>query len=391
VLDMTHILAGPFATQMMADAGANVIKLEPPGGEYSRIRGPQRPGPNGVTLSSYSAAVNRGKRSIELNLKNPRALELALRLIEKSDVLIENFAPGTVSRMGLDFTDLRRRFPRLITCSISLWGGFETAGEMARRGGLAIVAEAESTIMGTNRDKEGVPVAIGTPIGDMASGMAAYGAIVTALLERERTGKGQHIEISMVRTLLALNSIAITGRQIPSTREYLAAPVGYGVFPTRDGYVVLGVNSDRLWQRLCEAMDRPDLATDPRFATYAERDTRTEEGNAIVREWTLRHTSSEVVEKVGPTGLPCGRISNPEDVLEAGSDVQKMGWLLTVDDGLGGTIEVPTNTHGWTQPQSRIPHVGEAGEDVLATELGVGREEFEALAADGVFGQRVPA
>lgn len=391
VLDMTHILAGPFATQMMADAGANVIKLEPPGGEYSRIRGPQRPGPNGVTLSSYSAAVNRGKRSIELNLKHPKALELALRLIEISDVLIENFAPGTVTRIGLDFTELRERFPRLVTASISLWGGFASAGDMARRGGLAIVAEAESTIMGTTRDKAGVPIPLGTPIGDMASGMAAYGAIMTALLERERTGRGQHIEISMVRTLLTLNSIAITGKQIPSSREYLTAPVGYGIFPTKDGYIVLGVNSDRLWQRLCEAMGRPELATDPRFATYGERDTRTEEGNGIVREWTTQHTSDEVVEKVGPTGLPCGRISNPEDVLVDSSDVRKMGWLLNVDDGLGGTIDVPTNAYGWTQPENRIPHVGEASEDVLATELGIGHEEFEALAADGVFGNKVPA
>ena len=391
VLDMTHILAGPFATQMMADAGANVIKLEPPGGEYSRIRGPQRPGPNGVTLSSYSAAVNRGKRSIELNLKHPRALDLAMRLIEKSDVLIENFAPGTVTRIGLDFTELRRRFPRLITVSISLWGGFETAGDMARRGGLAIVSEAESTIMGTNRDRDGVPVPLGTPIGDMASGMATYGAIMTALLERERTGRGQHIEISMVRTLLTLNSIAITGKQIPSTREYLAAPVGYGVYPTKDGHVVLGVNSDKLWQKLCDCMGRPDLATDPRYATYVERDSRTEEGNALIREWTTQHTSKELVDIVGPTGLPIGNITNPEDVLEAGSDVRKMGWLLEVDDGVGGTIDVPTNTYGWTQPENRIPHVGEAGEDVLATELGIGHTEYEALAADGVFGQRVPA
>lgn len=390
VFDMTHILAGPFATQMLADAGANVIKMEPPGGEYSRIRGPQRPGPDGVTLSSYSAAVNRGKRSIEIDLKNPKGLELALRLIEKSDVLIENFAPGTVSRIGLDFAKLRARFPRLITVSISLWGSYETAGDLARRGGLAIVAEAESTIMGTNVDKAGVPKPMGTPIGDMASGVAAYAAIVTALLERERTGRGQHIEISMIKSLLALNSIAITGKQIQASAEYLTAPVGYGVYPTKDGYVCLGVNSDKLWQRLCECMGRPELATDPRFATYRERDTRTEEGNAIVQEWTMSHTSQELVDIVGPTGLPCGRITVPEDVL-GGSEVRGLGWLLSVDDGVGGTIDVPTNSFGWTQKSYRIPHVGEQAEEILATELGMGHKEFEELAAEGVFGHKVPA
>jgi crotonobetainyl-CoA:carnitine CoA-transferase CaiB-like acyl-CoA transferase len=388
VVDLTHILAGPFATQLLADAGADVIKLEPPGGEFSRVRGPQRRGADGATLSSYSAAVNRGKRSIELDLKHPKAHAIAILLIEQADVLVENFAPGAVSRLGLDFAHLRERFPNLVTCSISLWGGFESAAELARRGGLAIVAEAESTIMGTTRDRDGNPVPLGTPVSDMASGLAAYAAIVTALLERERTGRGRHVEISMVRTLLTLNSTAITGKQIASANEYLRTPVGYGVYPTRDGFLVLGVNTDRLWGQLCEVMGRPDLASDPRFGSYSERDARNEEGNAIVREWTLAHTSQELMDLVGPTGLPCGRIVNPEDVLEQGSDVARLGWLLPVEDGLGGTVEVPTNTFGWTQAENRIARAGEATESVLATELGISPEEYAALAAEGVFGPR---
>jgi crotonobetainyl-CoA:carnitine CoA-transferase CaiB-like acyl-CoA transferase len=137
-------------------------------------------------------------------------------------------------------------------------------------------------------------------------------------------------------------------------------------------------------------MGRPELATDPRFATYRERDTRTEEGNSIVRNFTTSHTSQELVDLIGPTGLPCGKIALPEDVLGE-SEVRGMGWLLSVDDGIGGTIDVPTNSFGWTQPEYRIPHVGEHAEEILKTELGMGHKEFEALAADGVFGHKVHA
>jgi crotonobetainyl-CoA:carnitine CoA-transferase CaiB-like acyl-CoA transferase len=334
--------------------------------------------------------VNRGKRSIEINMKDQKGLGLALRLIERADVLIENFAPGTASRLGIDFGALRERYPRLITVSISLWGSFDSAGDLARRGGLAIVAEAESSIMGTNRDQTGVPKYMGTPVGDLATGLAAYAAIVTALIERERTGRGQHLEIPMVRTLLALNSTAITGKQIEASAEYMTPPVGYGVYPTEDGYICLGVNSDHLWKKLCECMGRSELAADPRFATYRERDTRPEEGNAIVRAFTMSHTSQELVDSIGPTGLPCGKISLPEDVLGE-SDIRRMGWLLSVDDGIGGSIDVPTNAVGWIQTSNRIPHVGEHAEEILMTELGIEHWEFEQLAAEGLFGTKVKA
>src|ERR1700761_6587415 len=141
VVDFTHILAGPFCTQFMADAGATVVKVEPPGGEYARIRGPRRVGPDGTELSSYNAAINRGKRSIALDLKNPRGLEIALRLTDSADVIVENFAPGALARRGLNLRELRARNPKLITASISLYGGLESAGSLATRGGLAIVAE----------------------------------------------------------------------------------------------------------------------------------------------------------------------------------------------------------------------------------------------------------
>ncbi|MCU1658496.1 MAG: CoA transferase, partial [Pseudonocardiales bacterium] len=290
VVDFTHILAGPFCTQFMADAGATIVKVEPPGGEYARIRGPRRVGPDGTELSSYNAAINRGKRSIALDLKNPRGLEIALRLTDSADVVVENFAPGALARLGLNLRELRAGNPRLITASISLYGGIESAGSLATRGGLAIVAEGESSVTGMTRDKFGTPLMLGLPLGDMATGMASYAAITTALFARERTGLGQHLDLSMVRTLFALNACAVTGAQIANANRFDLRTAGYGIFPVSDGYISIGVNNDSLFERLCGAMNRADLATDPRYAYYKDRDLNADEVDAIIAEWTASLT-----------------------------------------------------------------------------------------------------
>ena len=268
VVDFTHILAGPFCTQLLADAGASVIKIEPPGGEWSRQRGPQRIGSNGEVVSSYFAGVNRGKRGITLDLKNPAGLELARSLISTADVIVENFSPGTMEKLGLGLSALREEHPRLVTASISLFGGLEAAGPLAERGGLAIVAEAESSLMSQHRSKDGRPITTPYGLGDMASGLAAYSAIVTALYERESTGIGRHVDIAMIRVLLSFNAISITAEQITSqgrTGSKPRATAAMGIFEASNGYVTIGVNSDSLFQRLAVAMGKPELADDPRY------------------------------------------------------------------------------------------------------------------------------
>ena len=245
VIDFTHTLAGPFCTQLLADAGATVTKVEPPGGEWARRRGPKRAGADGRQISSYFAAVNRGKRDITLDLKTSSGQGFARALVAEADVLVENFSPGTMERLGLGLGELRERNERLITASISLFGGRETAGDLAERGGLAIVGEAESSLMSQHRDREGRPITTPYGLGDMASGLAAYGAIASALVERGRTGTGQHLDISMVRVLLSFNAISITGEQISPAGDLESpgsSPAGMGIFPASDGYVALGVN-----------------------------------------------------------------------------------------------------------------------------------------------------
>lgn len=386
VVDFTHILAGPFCTQFLADAGATVVKVEPPGGEYARIRGPRRVGPDGGELSSYNAAVNRGKRSIALDLKNPRGLQTALRLADTADVVVENFAPGALARLGLDFTALRARNPRLITASISLYGGLEFAGSLATRGGLAIVAEGESSVTSMTRDRSGTPLALGLPLGDMATGMASYAAITTALYERERTGAGRHLDLSMVRTLLALNACAVTGAQIANANRFDLRTAGYGIFPASDGYVTIGVNNDSLFRRLTVAMRRPELADDPRYADYRERDLHADEVDGLVAAWTSTLTTDEVIERLAPSGVPCGRVATPGDML-ADPQLRGLGFFESVDDGLGTTIDTPANPIGFRREGYAIPRLAAHAQELLA-EVGIDAEEYAKLAADGAFGTR---
>jgi crotonobetainyl-CoA:carnitine CoA-transferase CaiB-like acyl-CoA transferase len=385
VIDLTHILAGPYCTMLLADAGAEVIKVSPPGGEFSQVHGGKRRDATGRTVSHFSAAMNRGKRSVELDLKNPAGLAVLERLIATADVVVDNFAPSSLGRMGISYEELRRRHPRLVTASINLWG-VDASDPLAKRGGVAIVAEGESSVLMGRPRSDGTPAHFGFPLGDVASGLAAYAAIVSHLFRRSRTGRGGHASISMVHTLLAMSATNVTAAQIP----YLpgTGTAAYGVFPTRDGHVVLGVNSDRLWARLCECMDRADLASDPRFERYTERDQRVEEANALVSAWTAAHTTAEVVDRVAPSGVPVGTVMSPEAIVTSPL-IDGLGYLWDIDDGIGGTVRVPANPLGFDLGSRRISPVGEDTDAVLGDVLGAARGEVGALREQGAFGSDV--
>lgn len=388
VADFTHVLAGPFCTQLLADAGATVIKVEPPGGEYARVRGPVRVGPDGTEVSSYNAAVNRGKRSIGLDLKNPMGFETALRLIQSSDIVIENFAPGSLQRLGLDFGDLRTQDPRLITVSISLFGSAYRVGELATRRGLAIVAEGESSILSMILDKDGSPVMPLVALGDMATGVAAFGAISAALYGREQSGTGCHLDISMVQSLLALNATNITSAQISTADTVNVRTAGYGLYPTKDGYVTIGVNNDSLFGRLARAMGRSELTEDPRYSGYRQRDKHVEEIDEIVNHWTSSHYSEEILGRLRAAEIPCGRVATPRDIL-TDENLRDIGYLQAVQDGLGGTIETPANPLGFGGDSCEIPRLAAHARELLA-EIGVNDTEFEVLRVAGAFGSSAP-
>jgi formyl-CoA transferase len=384
VVDFTHLVAGPFCTMLLAGAGATVIKIEPPWGDSSRLRGARRQGSDGRHVSGYVVAGNRGKKSVVLDIKNERGKEIALRLIEGADVVMANFAPGVLERAGLGLRDLRQRLPRLITASITLLGEREGVS-LPQRTGLAIVAEAESGLASRSLDSDNRPVPFGVPLGDMASGLAAYAGIVTALIARGVTGVGRHVDISMLSTLFAFNATAVSGYALAGEGERDIKTAPYGYFEAADGFVAIAVNVDPLWVKFCNAIGRPELGTDPRFSHYAQRDPRVVEVTEIVHSWTRSRRSTDIVDVLAAAGVPCGRINTVGDIV-AEPMYRDVGLFTTVLDGLGGTVDIPRNPLGYERPTTRIPQLGEHTAELLRDELGCTDEEIEQLMRAGAFG-----
>jgi crotonobetainyl-CoA:carnitine CoA-transferase CaiB-like acyl-CoA transferase len=384
VIDFPHLGAGPFCTMMLAGAGATVIKIEPPWGDSSRLRGATRKAPDGRHVSGYVVAGNRGKKAIILDIKSEAGREIALRLIADADVVMENFAPGVLDRIGLGLGQLREKYPRLVTASISLLGSTEGTN-LPQRTGLAIVAEAESGVASRALDAEGRPVPYGVPIGDMASGLTAYAGIVTALLARGITGVGRHIDVSMVRTLFAFNATAVAGYALAGEAEQSITTSPYGYYPSGDGYVAIACNVDPLWVKFCEAIGRPELGTDERYSHYTQRDPRVQEVTDIVLDFTMSRTSKEIVEILAGAGVPCGRINRVGDIV-ADPVYREAGLFTTVLDGLGGTVDIPRNPMGYERPNTQIPQMGEHTVEVLRTELGCSDTEIRELLEQGALG-----
>ncbi|HLY81602.1 MAG TPA: CaiB/BaiF CoA-transferase family protein [Acidimicrobiales bacterium] len=382
VVDFTHLVAGPFCTMMLADAGATVVKIEPPWGDSSRLRGARRDGPDGRHVSGYVVATNRGKKAIVLDLKTDRGREVALRLIERADVVTENFAPGVLDRIGLGLEHLRRLNPRLITVSISLLGS--QGSTMPERAGLAIVAEAESGLASRVLDETGRPVPFGFPLGDIASGLTAYGGILTALLARGVNGVGRHIDVSMVRTLFAFNATAVAGYALAGESERAITTAPYGYFDSADGHVAIAVNVDNLWVKFCGAIGRPELAVDPRYSHYSQRDPRVAEVGKIVTAWTQTRSSKEIVDVLATAGVPCGRINTIGEIVDDPA-YREAGLFTSVMDGMGGMVDIPRNLLGYVRPSARIPQMGEHTVEVLR-DLGCSDREIEDLLAGGALG-----
>ena len=304
VLDFSHALAGPYCTMLLGDLGADVIKVEPPAGDHSRQWGP--PFINGE--SSYFLSVNRNKRSVVLDLKRPAALRVAEKLAMASDVVVENFKPGTMERLGLDAEKLQGMKAALIYASISGFG--QNQPTLA---GYDQIAQGTSGMMSMNAMPEGPPTKVGVPIGDITAGMFASQTILAALVERARTGKGRRIDIALNDSLLALftyqaGRFFATGELPSQEGNHHATIAPYGTFAVSDGFINVAVATDAQYMRFCEAIRAPELAEDPRFASNALRQAaRLELASAIgghLREDTRAHW----LERFERFGIPAGPI-----------------------------------------------------------------------------------
>jgi len=317
VLELARVLAGPWCGMTLADLGADVIKLEPLGGDDTRGYGPPFLGEGEAQLSAYFASCNRGKRSIAMDLRHPEARPLLEALIREADVLIENFRSGVGESLGLDFASLQALNPRLIHCAISSYG---RSGPDAQRPGYDFAIQAESGLMAITGPTEGPPSKVGVATADLTAGLNATIAILAALLQRERSGAGQQIEISLfdaqVQALANVASSALfTGAEAKRFGNAHATIVPYQTFEAADGAFALACASDRLWQRLCTLVDRPEWREDPRCANNAARVAHRE---WLIPELSARFAAEPVsvwLTRLQAAGIPVAPVNGVRDAL----------------------------------------------------------------------------
>jgi crotonobetainyl-CoA:carnitine CoA-transferase CaiB-like acyl-CoA transferase len=374
VLDFSTTIAGPHCTRMLADMGAEVIKIEAAGGETMRIRPPVRNG-----CSSLFGQLNAGKKSLVLDLKSPEALEIVYRLVKDADMLVENFRPGVMLRLRLDYPSLQPLNPALVYCSIS---GYGQTGPSAELPAYAPVIHAASGYdmahlayqPGRNR-----PDYCGIYHADVLTGVYAFGAISAALYQRTLSGKGQHIDVSMLESMLTLTPNEVQGAQfdVPPPSRPMFGPVA-----TADGYVMVAIASEKTFQGLVRAAGRPEWIADPRFAKYADRRRHWTELMDGVESWSRRVTTEKCLTELSEHGVPC---SAYRTVAEAMDDPQlaHRGALAEVEDD-GGRFKVmnlPFRMSGARVAAGRrAPALGEHTRAVLG-EAGFSLDEIAAIAA----------
>lgn len=385
VLDFTRVYSGPYATLLLSDLGAEVIKVEhPAGGDDSRSFGPLVGGTSG-----YFETLNRGKRSLAVDYRAPEGQALLRQLAAQVDVLVENFRPGQMARYGLDAETLRPACPRLVYVSIN---GFGSTGPAAGRGCYDVVAQAEGGLMGLTGLPD-LPLKTGPAIADALSGLTAAVGLLGALWGRERSGVGAHVEVAMVDAVFACleNALAVysvTG-EVPARQgnaDTVLAP--FDAFAAADGWVVIGVGNDRLWQQLAMLVGG-GLGDDPRFATQAGRVAHYAALRPRLADWCRTQPAVALLARLHAAGIPAGRVRSLDE-LAVDPRLEARGMLahLTLDDGTALLVPgSPIQIAGAEPPHlERGPRLGEQTRAILSARLGLTEAELARLAAAGVIG-----
>jgi len=387
VLDLSHALAGPYASTMLADYGATVIKIEPPEGEMSRAWGP----PFYAGESAYFVNLNRNKQSVAVNLKHSEGRALFLDLTERADVVLENLRVGAVEKLGIDYARVRERQPRIVYCSIS---GFGHDGPYRDRAALDLVVQAESGLMSITGESGGRGVRCGVSIADITAGMYAAFGILTALHARERTGRGQYVDVSMLDGQLGILSGMIAAYLAdglvpkPLGTAY-GAVLPYQTFRTRSRDIAIGIASDRQWRIFCPIIGRPDLADDPRYVTNAARSANRASLVEALQEALLGRTCEDWEAMLSCAGIPVGAINSIDQVV-AHPQVCARGALVECDHPVAGrirTVAPPvrlSDTPGAVRTPA--PLLGQHTEQVLRERVGLSDAEIARLRASGAIG-----
>ena len=386
VLDFGQIFQGPYATLLMAKAGANVIKIEPPTGEPLRRRA--APGKH-ATLPF--AMLNQNKRAITLNLKHERGRALLFKMVKRADVLLENFSPGTMDDLGVGWSVVHAINPRLIYATGT---GFGISGPDRDNLAMDLTIQAASGIMSVTGEPDGPPMKAGPTLVDFMGGIHLYGAILTALYERNQSGQGTLVEVAMQETVYSSLAASFeyyhrTGNPPPRTgnRQAGLSTAPYNVYPTADGHVAIHIVTEGHWKNLLKLMGREDLADDPRFATNADRCAHMDETDALVAGWTRTLGKMELFARAKAHRVPCAPVRTAPEVMHD-PHMHERGMLERIDHPELGEIVVPTTPlrlHGMAKVPTRpSPRIGEYNEEIYGDWLGLSAAEIAALRADRV-------
>jgi CoA:oxalate CoA-transferase len=387
ILDLTWVLSGPYASMLMCDLGAEVIKLErPPRGDVARTTLPVKNGESG-----YFFSINRGKKSMSIDLTKDEGKQLFFRLIEKVDVVMENFTPGSMDKLGLGYETLRQRNPRLIYAATS---GFGQTGPDRLRPALDIVVQGMGGVMSITGHPGGPPARPGLSLGDIAGGMFTAIGVLSALHERERSGEGQMVDISMLDCQIAILENAfmryyVTG-EIPGpigTRHPAATP--FQAFPTKDGYIVLAVSwgVENQWELFCAIIERPEVINDPRFDTPHARTANHAELEPLLNDALMQRATAAWIKEFDEIGLPCGPLNNIPQAA-ALPQVIARNMLVEVDHPQIGKIPLANTPVKLSRTPGGIkgtsPSLGQHTDETLRSLLGLSDEEIARLRESGV-------
>ena len=386
VLDLSRVLAGPYCTMMLSDLGAEIVKIEVPlTGDDSRSFGPFK---NGKSL--YFLNVNRGKESVTINLKTGAGKKLLRDLAKKCDVLVENFRPGTMEKLGLGWDVLQKDNPALIYAAVS---GFGHTGPDSLRPAYDILVQAMGGVMSITGWPDSPPTRVGLSMGDITAAIFASTGIVSALYQREKTGKGQKVDVSMLDCQLAILENALVRYQVEGkppaplgTRHPTITP--FQAFQASDGWFVVAVGNDALWNKFCAAIKRPDLAVDPRYSSNGDRTMNISGLEAELGKIFAIKPMKEWLALLENAGVPCAPVNTIDKVLED-RQLKARNMFVTVDDPVAGKIIIPGNPikmesipEGPDRPLA--PEIGEHTDKLLRSLLGLGDEEIERLKSEGV-------
>lgn len=366
VLDLSHALAGPFSTMLLTELGADVIKLEPPTGDHFR------PSNSGGTF----AAINRNKRGISLDLKQPGSQAIMERLIAQADLFVQSFTPGTIERIGYGYETVAAIKPEIIYCSIS---GFGNTGPYRELRGYDAVIQATSGIMMATGEPDRPPVRVGPSLIDMGTGMYLTIAILDTLRQRDLTGQGSRLDFNLLETALSwmapsIAAYSITGELPQRQGSALATYSPYQVFEGSDGYIFIGASTERFWQRICKAMDLEPLLEDPRFIDREARVENRSELTAIIERFLATVTIDETLDRLRKAGVPCARVSTLEDIVND-PHVAARGTLSKHTDPLAGDVtQVRSPLGNAVEHMTPAPTLSQHTRDVL---LDVGFSEVE--------------